>query len=129
MYIITSLSGSSDSRKSNCATMTFATSLSISEPRKMMRSLSNRENRSQPRPVLSHVDRDLVGGQRAQRGETARAVGIDVPGDQPGDQVLLAHPQRLRGAVELVDRLGGQAHEQRPFVRRLLRHIRKISRD
>ena len=46
---MTSLSGSSDSRNSSCAMTTLATSSSISLPRNTMRSLSSRENRSQPR--------------------------------------------------------------------------------
>ena len=68
---------------------------------------------------------DLAGRQRPERVEAARAVGIDVTGHQPGDQVLLAHPQRLRGAIELLDRGGRQADEQGPFGRRLPWHNAK----
>ena len=61
-YTLMSFPGLSASRKSSCAMTTFATSSSISVPRKMMRSMSSRENTSYVRSP--RLERSMIEGMK-----------------------------------------------------------------
>ena len=107
MYIITSLSGSSDWRNSIWAMMTFATSSSIGVPRNTMRSLSRRENRSQPalapvrllddrghqrRRDISMISRHRGSGADSQATSAAREKRQSLPSLRPGTLPALPAP-------------------------------------
>ena len=54
-----------------------------------------------------------LGPERAQRGEAARRVRVDVAGHEAGDEVLLRRAHRVGGAVELARLVGREADVER----------------
>src|SRR5580765_2558058 len=113
-YIITSLSGSSDSRNSSCAMTTLASARSISAPRNTMRSLSRRENTSQPRSPRC-VCSTTVGTSDAWIFFEYLMAAPSPPGvrrRQPGDQRRAREPPRgAQLARRQLARLGHLDHD------------------